>query len=338
MELLPPKLEFRHLLVGNLEALFVEIGVDLAFHGQAGRRCGCGDEVDDDLVADEWLTAPVLADEREQTVLDLVPFAGAWREMTDTDFQSGFVCQLLQFPFPEPHARPITAAGVGSDQQTLRFRITAATHPAPPAAYALDGELRRVVIHSHTDPPRVPSQVVDSIGGHLAVFRLTDFEIMHPNLPRLSLRMPFTPRIPEIAHRFLLFRVYRNHRFALLQMALGLAVDVFKLPIPIRMLAPFQLLLVGLQTVIASPPVALPQNRPACGHFLTGDDSRARSRISESRWRHGGALVSSDGGSQHHRSALIASSFGTSASHGRTVGFVIILRISVWRAGPERET
>jgi hypothetical protein len=71
MELFPAKLKFRHLLVGNLEALLVEIGVDLAFHGQAGRGCGCCDEVNDDLVADKWLAAPVLADEREQTVLDL---------------------------------------------------------------------------------------------------------------------------------------------------------------------------------------------------------------------------------------------------------------------------
>jgi hypothetical protein len=73
---------------------------------------------------------------------------------------------------------------------------------------------------------------------------------MHPNLLGLALRMPFAPRILEITHKFLLFRVDRNHRFALLQIALSLAVDVLKLMIPIRMLAPFQLLLVGLQTVI----------------------------------------------------------------------------------------
>ena len=95
MELFSPKLEFGHLLVGNLEALQIDIGVDLAFHGQAGRRCGCGDEVDDDLMADEWLATPVLADEREETVFYLVPLAGARREVTDGDFQSGFVGQLL---------------------------------------------------------------------------------------------------------------------------------------------------------------------------------------------------------------------------------------------------
>ena len=95
MKLFSPKLEFRHLLIGNLEAPLVDIGVQLASHGQAGCRCGCGDEVDDDLMADEWFATPVLADEREQTVFDLVPFAGAGWKVTDRDFQPGFVGQLL---------------------------------------------------------------------------------------------------------------------------------------------------------------------------------------------------------------------------------------------------
>jgi hypothetical protein len=60
MELFSSQLEFRHLLIGNLEAPFVGVRVDLAFHGQARRRCGCGHQVDDDLMADEWLAAPVL--------------------------------------------------------------------------------------------------------------------------------------------------------------------------------------------------------------------------------------------------------------------------------------
>ena len=100
MEFFSLKLKLRHLLVGNLEAPLVGICVDLAFYGQARRRCGGGDEVDDDLVANEWLATPVLADEGEKTVFDLVPFAGSRREVTDRDFQPGFVGQLLQFPFP----------------------------------------------------------------------------------------------------------------------------------------------------------------------------------------------------------------------------------------------
>ena len=43
------------------------------------------DQVDDHLVAHQRLAAPVLADEREEPVLDLVPFARARREVADRD-------------------------------------------------------------------------------------------------------------------------------------------------------------------------------------------------------------------------------------------------------------
>src|SRR5258708_258719 len=100
MELFSPKLELRHLLIGDPDAPLVGIGVDLAFHSQACNCCSRGDEVNDDLMADEWLATPVHADKREKAVFDLVPLAGTRREVTDGDFQSGFVGQLLEFPFP----------------------------------------------------------------------------------------------------------------------------------------------------------------------------------------------------------------------------------------------
>jgi hypothetical protein len=43
------------------------------------------DQVDDHLVAGQRPAAPVLADVREQAVLDLVPLARAGREVTDLD-------------------------------------------------------------------------------------------------------------------------------------------------------------------------------------------------------------------------------------------------------------
>ena len=49
----------------------VECGADL--QAPAGPRAG--DEVDDDLVRDEWASTPVHGDEREQPVFDLVPLA-----------------------------------------------------------------------------------------------------------------------------------------------------------------------------------------------------------------------------------------------------------------------
>jgi len=115
MELFPPKLEFSHLLIGYLESRLVDVGVDFALHRESCLCGGCGDQVDDDLMTDQRLAAPVLTDEREEAVFDLVPFAGAWRKVTDRDLQPGFVSQLLQFPFPEPHSRSVTAARFGGN-------------------------------------------------------------------------------------------------------------------------------------------------------------------------------------------------------------------------------
>src|SRR5206468_11470137 len=64
-------------------AAFVEARVD----AQPGAGRGCGDQVDDHLAADQRLAAPVLADEAEQAVLDLVPLAGAGREVADADLE-----------------------------------------------------------------------------------------------------------------------------------------------------------------------------------------------------------------------------------------------------------
>ena len=38
-------------------------------------------------MAEQWPAAPVGSDEREEAVLDLVPFAGAGRQVTDADGQ-----------------------------------------------------------------------------------------------------------------------------------------------------------------------------------------------------------------------------------------------------------
>ena len=83
MELFSPKLEFGHLLIGHFESRLVDVGIDFAFDGQSCLRGGGSDQVDDDLMTDQRLTAPVLADEREEAVFYLVPFAGPRRKVAD---------------------------------------------------------------------------------------------------------------------------------------------------------------------------------------------------------------------------------------------------------------
>jgi len=113
------------LLVGDLFAFLVLSGVDVAGDSEARACGGCGNELDDDLVRDQGLAAPVLGDEGEHAVLDAVPFAGAGRVMGDGDGQAGLVGEVLQLELPEPDAGAIAAApstslragAVGGDEQ-----------------------------------------------------------------------------------------------------------------------------------------------------------------------------------------------------------------------------
>src|SRR3981189_1750073 len=92
-----------HVLVGNGDAFGIKVGIELAADGQASVGCGGADQIDDDAVADQRLSTPVHGDEREQAVLDLVPLAGAGRQMVDGDLDAELVGQCLQLALPQPH-------------------------------------------------------------------------------------------------------------------------------------------------------------------------------------------------------------------------------------------
>ena len=66
-----------HLGVGYDNSAGVLAGVEFTAHSETGFGSGGRDQLDDDPIADEWLGAPVLADEGEEPVLDFVPLAGA---------------------------------------------------------------------------------------------------------------------------------------------------------------------------------------------------------------------------------------------------------------------
>ena len=140
-----------------------------AAHREAGVGRGGGDQLDDDLVADQRLAAPVLGDEGEQAVLDLVPFAGAGREVADGHGQAGLVGEALQLELPQPDARAVAAAAIGGDQQPARRRDSARCPMSlPPAADALDREGGGVVVDADADPALVGGDVVDAVGLGLA--------------------------------------------------------------------------------------------------------------------------------------------------------------------------
>src|SRR6516225_9306369 len=109
--------EAGHLLVRDLDTLWIFAGIDLGTDPQSGLGRGGGDEIDNHLVTHERFAAPVWTDEREQPLLNLVPLAGSGRQVADRDLQSGFVGEFLQFPFPEAYPGAVTPSRVSRDQQ-----------------------------------------------------------------------------------------------------------------------------------------------------------------------------------------------------------------------------
>src|SRR6267378_3477582 len=102
-----------HVCIRYDNAAGVLAGVEFTAHREADFGGSGRDQLDDDPIADEWLGAPVLADEGEEPVLDFVPLAGAGRQVVDHDVEAEFVGQLLQFAFPQPYPRAVAAAAVG---------------------------------------------------------------------------------------------------------------------------------------------------------------------------------------------------------------------------------
>ncbi|SAL21509.1 hypothetical protein AWB68_00825 [Caballeronia choica] len=116
------------------------------------------------MPADQRASSPVGGDVAEHAVLDLVPFAGARRKMTDLYLHLQFIGQVLQLPVPQAHSIAVAAAAVGGNQQAAGVLIHRLTHFPPPAANALDGKFCGVVIDADVDPSGVRRQVIDAIG------------------------------------------------------------------------------------------------------------------------------------------------------------------------------
>src|SRR3974390_3155584 len=113
MEVSAGDMDGGELVIGDDDALRIEIFIEFAMDGKTGSRTGGCDQIDNDAKADQWFGTPVLAYEGEQSVLDLVPLAGAWRKVTDRNVDSDLVGQVLQLALPQPRARAIAAAAIG---------------------------------------------------------------------------------------------------------------------------------------------------------------------------------------------------------------------------------
>src|SRR5436190_270548 len=117
-----------HVLVRDLDGFWVAFAVELAMNRETCASGGGGDQIDDHPVADQRLGAPILGNEREQAVLDLVPLAGSRRKVTDGDLDADLVGEALQLALPQPQARTVASAAVGSDDEPLGPGITNAAN------------------------------------------------------------------------------------------------------------------------------------------------------------------------------------------------------------------
>jgi hypothetical protein len=103
------------------------------------------------------------------------------------------------------------------------------------------------MIGAHTDPSLVGANVIDTIRIGASQFRID--EVMHLDFDRLTGLLPFPPRILADADQFLLLGIDRDNRLARFERSPNTGIDLDKLRITIRMVAPFKRLGVGLQAV-----------------------------------------------------------------------------------------
>ena len=134
---------------GDFDTAWIARAIEVAGNGESFAGRGGGDQLDDDLMADERLAAPVLGDVGEQSVLDAVPLAGAGRQMDDRHGEARLVGEALQLAFPQMNAGAVAAAAIGRDQETSRIGI----------AGPFSGSKRVIARIRPTLPAEMPSEI-----------------------------------------------------------------------------------------------------------------------------------------------------------------------------------
>src|SRR5277367_1895043 len=84
-------------LITDLNTRWIRSCIKTGFYLETSFRPGGTDEIDNNLMTDQRPPAPVHGDIRKQAMLNLVPFAGAGREMANRDLQAAFISQVLDF-------------------------------------------------------------------------------------------------------------------------------------------------------------------------------------------------------------------------------------------------
>src|ERR1035437_8501583 len=108
----------RQLRISDGDATRVWAAIEFRPDAESGPTVRRTNQAHDGGQVDERRAAPVHGDVREQPMLDLVPLARAWREMTHRDGETRTIRELLQCPLPEAQAGPLlppASAVISSD-------------------------------------------------------------------------------------------------------------------------------------------------------------------------------------------------------------------------------
>ena len=102
--------------IGDFDSRLVRVFVKLGANAQTRLGCHAADQVHYDLASQQRAASPVVGDVAEHSMLDLVPLAGAGREVTDLHGKPKFISKLLQLQSPQSNSIAVAATAVGGDQ------------------------------------------------------------------------------------------------------------------------------------------------------------------------------------------------------------------------------
>ena len=153
-----------HLLVGDLDAGFVFLPVELGGNDQPGAG-GCGgDVVEDEFEGLERAAGPVAADFAEQAMFDGIPFRAPCGIVGHGDGEAVEVAEMvLQGVLPGAVAVAVAATAIGEDDELGGVGIARAAFGAPPGSEVVDGEEGGVAGDADADEAAVGERVVDAV-------------------------------------------------------------------------------------------------------------------------------------------------------------------------------
>jgi hypothetical protein len=114
-------------------------------------------------MADKRLSSPILANMGKKSMLNLIPFTCARREMAHTQLKASLVGKFLEFNLPQSDSRTIAASPISRNQQLMSFWIHFPSHAIPPTANTFYSKCCRTMIGTDVNPSGTLGLIIDTI-------------------------------------------------------------------------------------------------------------------------------------------------------------------------------